>query len=76
MKLTDTRHLLAALLAFAAIITIGLWSWNTLAELFGAPEAQFKHAVAAIALLTLLRYSLRPRRWPSRRVAHDPGSAA
>jgi predicted benzoate:H+ symporter BenE len=70
MKLTDTRHLLAALLAFAAIAVIGLWSWNTLAELFGAPEAQFKHAIAALALITTLRLALLRRHPAFRRRRH------
>ena len=70
MKLTDTRHLLAALLAIAAIAVIGLWSWNTLAELFGAPEAQFKHAIAALALITALRLATRRRHPAFRRRRH------
>ncbi len=71
MKLTDTRHLLAALLAFATIAVIGLWSWNTLSELFGAPEAQFKHAVAALALITTLRLATRRRHPVFRRRRHS-----
>jgi heme A synthase len=55
MNRIDALHLLAAILAFAAVAVIGLWSWNTLAELFGAPQAQFRHAVAALALITTLR---------------------
>lgn len=61
MNRIDTIHLLAAILAFAAIAVIGLWSWNTLAELFGAPEAQFRHAVAAAALISTLRLATRRR---------------
>lgn len=57
----NARHLLGALVAIAVIAAIGLWSWNTLAELFGAPEAQFKHALAALALLSLLRLATRRR---------------
>lgn len=75
MKPIDTRHLLTAIIAFAAIAAIGRWSWNTLADLFGAPEARFRHVVAALALLALLRRSPRPHRWPRRRVADEPGSA-
>ena len=71
----NIRHLLVALAAVAIIATIGLWSWNTLAELFGAPEAQFRHVAAALVLLALLRHSLQPRRWLRRHVAHQPGSA-
>ena len=67
MNRIDTTHLLAAILAFTAIVVIGLWSWNTLAELFGAPEAQFRHAVAAAALITTLRLATRRRHSAFRR---------
>lgn len=53
MNQIDLKHLLAACLALVVIAATGLWSWNTLAELFGAPEAQFRHAVAALALLAV-----------------------
>jgi hypothetical protein len=40
-----------------------LWSWNTLVDLFGMPGAEFRHALAAIALVLLLRLLLnRPHR--------------
>ncbi len=55
MNQIDIKHLLAAGLAIVAIAVAGLWSWNTLAELFGAPEAQFRHVVAVLVLLATLR---------------------
>ena len=58
----DVKHLLLAGITLAAIAVTGLWSWNALAELFGAPEAQFRHAVAAIALIATLRIALSRRR--------------
>ena len=61
MSHSDIRHLLLAGIALAAIAVVGLWSWNTLAPLFGAPEAQLRHAVAALALLAVLRFAV-PRR--------------
>ncbi len=61
MNQIDIKHLLAAGLAIVAIAVAGLWSWNTLAELFGAPEAQFRHAVAVLVLLATLRLVM-PRR--------------
>lgn len=39
---------------FLALVAV-LWSWNTLAELFGWPLAQFKHAVAAAGLVFLTK---------------------
>lgn len=75
MNPIDTRHLLAAILACAAIAIVGLWSWNTLAELFGAPEAQFRHAVAALTLFALSRGWLRARRWRRAHFASEQGPA-
>ncbi len=71
MKRIDTLHLLAAILAFTAVAIVGLWSWNTLAELFGAPEAQFRHAVATLALIATLRLATR-RRHPAFRRRFRP----
>ena len=58
----DIKHLLLAGITLTAIAVMGLWSWNTLAELLGAPEAQLRHAVAALALLATLRLALSRRR--------------
>ena len=43
---------------FLLVSVIGLWSWNTLAELFGGPHAQYKHAVAALGLLIVTKWVL------------------
>ena len=52
----SARSLAATVVAAAAVLLVSgvlmLWGWNTLAvELFQAPEAQFRHALAAEALL-------------------------
>jgi len=39
-----------------------LWSWNTLAELFSGPRAQYKHVLAALMILITLRWSFLPSR--------------
>ena len=39
-----------------------LWSWNTLAELFGAPAADYKHVLAAIVIALVARSLLTSRR--------------
>lgn len=44
--------------AFILITIFGLWSWNTLAEVFSGPQAQYKHVVAAISLLLIARLFL------------------
>lgn len=59
MNQINVRHLLAAVLAIATMMVVGLWSWNTLADLFGAPEAGFRHAVAALLLLAAFRFAFR-----------------
>ena len=62
---------------FLVITTCGLWSWNTLADLFGTPQAQYKHLIAAIALMLITRYFLfghtQIRTFRRRR---EPGNAA
>jgi hypothetical protein len=47
-------------LGFILVAVLGLWAWNTLSELYGGPVAQYKHVVAALILLFLVR-------WPSLR---------
>ncbi len=44
-----TTLLLAVLILIAA-----LWSWNTIAELFGGPTAQLKHVLAAVILVAIV----------------------
>ncbi len=67
MNRNHTRHLLLAAAMFAATVVAVLWSWNTLAPLFGAPEAQFRHAVAALVLILTLRVVTAHRRATLRR---------
>lgn len=56
----DIKHVLLASAALAAIAAVALWSWNTLATLFGLPAAELRHAVAALLLLAALRGLLLP----------------
>ena len=44
-------------MVFLALV-IGLWSWNTLADLFGGPHAQFKHAIAVMGLALLTKWAV------------------
>jgi hypothetical protein len=43
-------HAVYATLTFVLASVILLWSWNTLSVLLDGPIAQYKHAVAALAL--------------------------
>ena len=45
----------ATLLTLASLVV--LWSFNTLSELFNSPIAQFKHAIAAIGLLLVVKWT-------------------
>ncbi len=40
---------------FLFISAFGLWSWNVLSELFGGPQAQYKHIVAVTSLILIVR---------------------
>ena len=50
MKHFDWKRGFAAIVALALICIALLWSWNTVAELFGAPAADLRHAVAILVL--------------------------
>ena len=43
---------------FLLVAIAGLWSWNTLSELFSLPQAQYKHVLAAFILLLILKFGL------------------
>jgi hypothetical protein len=61
MRHVTPRHIMvvSALIIVASIAA--LWSWNTLAALFGGPEAGIRHVVAAMTLLLISRFLLLPR---------------
>jgi hypothetical protein len=44
--------------AFTLFSVGALWSFNALSELFGGPQAQYQHAIAAIVLLLVLKWGL------------------
>jgi hypothetical protein len=50
------RTLFIASGALALISVIVFWSFNELSELFGGPQAQFKHAIAAIGILLVIKW--------------------
>jgi hypothetical protein len=43
-----------------ALLSMALWSWNVLAGITGAPEAEFRHIIAVTILFALLRWTLFP----------------
>jgi hypothetical protein len=62
MKHITAKTLSIAIAVFAATSVALLWSWNTLAELAGAPAAEFKHVFAALFVLAAVRALMAPRR--------------
>ena len=56
------RPIAFALGAFALLSVVALWSFNALSELFGWPQAQYKHAIAFIALLLIGKWILTAHR--------------
>ena len=43
---------------FALVTAFGLWSWNTLSVLFNGPQAEYKHIIAALSLLAIVKLFL------------------
>jgi hypothetical protein len=56
-NLTHKQYFYAIGLFLLATIA-GLWSWNTLSELFNFPQAQYKHVLAVFILLLILKSGL------------------
>lgn len=50
------RNLFIASGALALFSVIVFWSFNELSELFGGPQAQFKHAIAATGILLAAKW--------------------
>jgi hypothetical protein len=50
------RNVLITSGALALFSVIVLWSFNALSELFGGPQAQFKHAISAIGILLVVKW--------------------
>jgi hypothetical protein len=62
MKRNRHTLILSRIALMLVALFAGLWSWNTLAELFNAPHAQFRHVIATLVLLLSLRWVLLPDR--------------
>ena len=58
-KHRDTFRNITLLTIGAALASLAvLWSWNTLAPLFGGPTFEFRHAVAFLIALIAVRVGL------------------
>ena len=58
MRHLNYRKFLLAVSLFLLASVGGLWAWNTLADMFVLPEAQYRHALAGMLLLSILRLGL------------------
>jgi hypothetical protein len=56
MQHINIKHVTPAGTATVAGSAVLLWAWNTLAELIGAPSADFKHVIAAPVIALVLRW--------------------
>jgi hypothetical protein len=62
MKRNRHTLILSRIALLLLFLVAGPWAWNTLAELFNAPHAQFKHVIATLVLLLALRWAILPGR--------------
>jgi hypothetical protein len=60
MRNLKHKHFLYVIGLFLLASVAGLWSWNTLSELFNFPQAQYRHALAASFVLLVLKWGLFP----------------
>ncbi len=67
MRKLNSMHLMYTMGLFVLASIAGLWSWNTLAELFSLPQVQYKHVLAALFLSLILRWVLSPHHHGIRR---------
>ncbi len=52
------KHLFYAACIFLLASIAGLWSWNTLSEIFNWPLVQYRHVLAIFILLIILKWGL------------------
>lgn len=60
MKKFNYRHITLITLAFVFFSITALWSWNTLAALYQGPVAEYRHIIAAMALLMISSWCVLP----------------
>ena len=66
MKHFDWKHITIAVIAVVVACAALLWAWNTLAELFGGPSAEFRHIIAVLAIAAVTRIFATGRRHPAK----------
>lgn len=68
MQNFNHKHFLYAVGLFLLASVVALWSWNTLSELFHLPQAQYRHAIAALFLILILRWGLSQIHYATNRI--------
>jgi len=68
MRNLNHKQYFYAIGVFLLATIVGLWSWNTMSELFNFPQAQYKHVLAAFILLVILKHGLSSNHRPITRV--------
>ena len=71
MQHTNSSKVILACAAIVAGSAGVLWSWNTLAELLDGPSAEFRHLIAVLVIVLVLRQLARTGH--SRHAAHGRG---
>ena len=61
MRHITLKHILFATALMIAASIAALWSWITLAALFGGPAAEIRHVVAAMTLILITKTALLSR---------------
>jgi hypothetical protein len=58
LKQFDWKQAAKLCVIFLLVTVFGLWAWNTISELYNGPAAEYKHVVAALLLLAILRWPM------------------
>ena len=56
MRQFNYKQMLYVTSLFILCSVIGMWSWNTLSDLFSLPHAQYRHVIAAFSLLFIMKW--------------------
>jgi len=62
IKRFDWKHATLFVVTFLLATILGLWAWNTISALYSGPVAEYKHVIAVIVLLAILRWPFQQQR--------------
>ncbi len=58
MRNINYKYIFYTACLFLLMSVAGLWSWNTISELFNWPQAQYRHVLAVFVLFLVIKWSL------------------